>query len=359
MDFLVSVHCLTYNHAAFIEDTMDGFCKQDTHFPFVCVIVDDASIDGEQTVIMKYIHEHFEIDDDYVAEEKDDCFFVFAHHKSNLNCCFAVYFLKENFFKRHESKDRFFDVYDEEAKYIALCEGDDYWVASNKLQRQVSFLEEYPDYLMTCCRTYLFSQSKSKMVGENYCYSNSRKISVRDTIYRTGLFISTCSIVYQKVITNYKPDYWRDCLVGDYPLQIACVLKGKAWYFNEAMSVYRINNSGSWMGCQNWAEGGADLNRRQIIESRVKMLKGFAKDFSQYEKLFSNKIADEINRNIPYRRVSREKVESYLDYFSNDIKQFNLRWRIDLLFRKCRVPAVRYIYQRIFNSRFLARNMYY
>ena len=57
--YMVRVSCMTYNHASYIEDAMNGFCMQETSFPFVCTIVDDASTDGEQDVIQKYLNEHF------------------------------------------------------------------------------------------------------------------------------------------------------------------------------------------------------------------------------------------------------------------------------------------------------------
>jgi len=72
IDFLVSVRCLTYNHAAYIRDTMDGFCMQQTYFPFVCVILDDASTDGEQEVIKNYLALHFEESGEGQIEETDD-----------------------------------------------------------------------------------------------------------------------------------------------------------------------------------------------------------------------------------------------------------------------------------------------
>ena len=62
MDFLVCARCFTYNHAPYIEDAMNGFCMQQTHFPYVCVIVDDASTDGESEVIKNYLQTHFDLD---------------------------------------------------------------------------------------------------------------------------------------------------------------------------------------------------------------------------------------------------------------------------------------------------------
>ena len=61
--FKVCVRCMTYNHSAFIEDAMNGFCMQRTNFPFVCIIVDDASTDSEQEVIKNYLQKNFLLED--------------------------------------------------------------------------------------------------------------------------------------------------------------------------------------------------------------------------------------------------------------------------------------------------------
>ena len=90
--FKICVRCYTYNHAHFIEDTMNGFCMQESDFPFVCCIVDDASMDGEQEVIKKYLLEHFDLDNKIVRnEETDDYVLTLARHKTNMSCYFAVY----------------------------------------------------------------------------------------------------------------------------------------------------------------------------------------------------------------------------------------------------------------------------
>ena len=62
LKYKVCVRCATFNHAPYIKATMGGFCMQQTGFPFICVIIDDASKDGEQQVIMQYLHDHFEIE---------------------------------------------------------------------------------------------------------------------------------------------------------------------------------------------------------------------------------------------------------------------------------------------------------
>lgn len=356
-----AIHCLTYNHSQFIEKAMNGFCEQKTQFPFICILIDDASTDDSQKIILKYLNDFFEIDNNeiYNRESTDDYDLYFSRHKTNNNCYFAFYLLKYNYYSINKSKIDLFTRWDDKVDYIAICEGDDYWIDSAKLQKQCVFLENHSNYSMVCNRTVLFSQKEGRFVGENYCYLRSRDITVKDMIYRTGLFVSTCSIVYRREVCENKPDYWRFCAVGDYPLQIACVMKGKCWYMNEAMSVYRINNPSSWMGNQNWSGGGCDPKRKIVIESRIRMFKGFALDYPQYNKLLNNKIADEINRNIPGRDSGISSVYKHLLLFSDEIKKYSLRWKLDLFFRKSRIPYVRGLYTRLFMRSYCHKVLHY
>ena len=103
--FKVCVRCFTFNQAKYIEDTMNGFVMQQTDFPFVCCIVDDASTDGEQDVIKMYMDMHFDYSPTSVSFEKDTDYahIHYAQHKENKNCYFAVLFLKRNLHFRKES----------------------------------------------------------------------------------------------------------------------------------------------------------------------------------------------------------------------------------------------------------------
>ena len=157
-NFKVCVRCLTYNHALFIEEAMNGFCMQETSFPFVCCVVDDASTDGEPEIIRKYLQEHFDLEDKTIVrnEETDDYVLTFARHKTNHNCFFVVLYLKYNHHGKQELKRRklhYVSKWEDNCKYIAFCEGDDYWVDKRKLQKQVQVLEENSECVISFCKT--------------------------------------------------------------------------------------------------------------------------------------------------------------------------------------------------------------
>ena len=142
MDYLVGIICMTYNQSAYITDALKGFAMQQTDFPFVAVVVDDASTDGEQEVIKAYVDEHFDRSEEkgYKQWETEDARWTFARHKENDNCLFVTVFLKRNLFREPEKKEEVLKGW-MDAKYIAICEGDDYWVDPLKLQKQVDILE--------------------------------------------------------------------------------------------------------------------------------------------------------------------------------------------------------------------------
>lgn len=355
--FLVRVNCMTYNHAPYIVDTMNGFVIQQTTFPFVCIIVDDASTDGEQKVIQDYLNKNFVLsgNEDYHHDETEDYVRIFTRHKTNCNCYFVVLYLKYNHYSIKKIKGPYYKEWTK-TKYIAMCEGDDYWIVNDKLQKKIMLLESNPNCTMVCNRTKLYSERQKKFVGENYCYSKSRYVNVKDVIYRTGLFISTCSIVYRKTIIDNIPDYWRKCKVFDYPLQIMCAMKGDVFYFNDIMSVYRVENSDSWMGRQKW--GKLDIGRLEVIKSQVNMFKGFGVDFPKYQYFFYRKVANHINRNIS-NSFSQKEIKQYRAFFSKEIENYSFFQKLDLLIRQLGIPKITGLYIRLFQSQYNQRKLVY
>lgn len=328
--FKVVVSCITYNHSKYIEEAFNGFCMQNTDFPFLCTIVDDCSTDGEQGVIINYLKTHFEFNG---AQEKEtkDYKSIFVRHKTNTNCFFGVFLLKYNHTQIKKPKKQYIELFDKTAKYVALCEGDDYWIDEKKLQKQVSFLDSHPDYTMVCNRIKTYSEKEKAFKTEQYCYKKSREIDFKDIVYRTGLFIPTCSIVYRPEVRNNYPDYCARCKVGDYPLQIMCGIKGKTYYFDDLMSVYRVGNSNSWMGKQKF--GTYSQQRIEVIKSMIDMFKGFRNDYPHFKSIFDNKIANYINRGIPMRSKDKEGQQKYLRFFKKDFDSMSFFWKIDAFIR--------------------------
>ena len=248
--YLVSVRCFTYNHAPYIKDALNGFCMQETTFPFVCTIVDDASTDGEQKVIKKYMDEHFDLNDDSVVrnEETDDYYLTFTQHKTNKNCYFAVLFLKYNHYSIKKPKKSYLTEWVEGSKYTAVCEGDDYWIDPKKLQKQIDFMESHPNHSL-CIHAYRREEFKGDDVLSVDIHKYSNNIDIipdKDVVCNMGLLAATASMVYREAAVVEYPEWTNKAPVGDRPLQLVLFARGHISYINEVMSVYRIGVPGSW-----------------------------------------------------------------------------------------------------------------
>ena len=193
-DYLLCVRCMTYNHSEYIKDALDGFCMQRTKFPFYTVVFDDASTDGEQEVIKSYMERHFEFSEGSGCKqwETEEAVFVFARHKENENCYFLVVYLKKNLYKTPR-KDELIKEWCV-AKYIALCEGDDYWTDPLKLQKQVDFLEEHEDFSICFHEAKVFNQAEGRFVEDKIRMVPSETDIIE---LAKGNFIHTMTVMYR------------------------------------------------------------------------------------------------------------------------------------------------------------------
>ncbi len=248
--YMVRVSCMTFNHAHYIEDAMNGFCMQETNFPFVCTIIDDCSTDGEQDVIKNYLEAHFDLEDSSVVrnEETDDYFLTFAQHKTNKNCYFAVLFLKYNHHSIKKPKKPYIEEWSD-TKYVAMCEGDDYWIDTNKLQKQILFMEEHHDHTL-CVHAYRRDGYEGEKIinsTEVHLFQDNVETVPDEVVLKgTGMFAATATMLYRNDARREYPDWARHTPIGDRPLQLVLFSRGNIGYLNEVMSVYRIGVPGSW-----------------------------------------------------------------------------------------------------------------
>lgn len=256
-NFLVEVRCLTFNHSKYITDAMNGFCMQQTNFPFVCCIIDDASTDGEQEIINNYLQENFELSEESgaIRKETEDAFITFACHKKNNNCYFAVYYLKENHYSKKKSKNPYWDEYGKDCSYIAYCEGDDNWIAPLKLQKQVDCLEK--DKTFSCCFSSVRWVDKSgiKLAGTfppkqtSFCLGTiTLEVFLKEDFAKGKWSIQLSGFMVRAVVDKTFRRMLRGPLkkypFGDYPLFITAFLLGNCYFIGEEMSCYRVMSGG-------------------------------------------------------------------------------------------------------------------
>lgn len=304
-DILVSVCCITYNQVFYIRQCLDGFLMQKTNFKFEVIIHDDCSTDGTTDVIREYVEKY----PDLIKP-------IFQERNQYQNGC-----------KRILATFVYPKV---QGKYIALCEGDDYWTDPLKLQKQVDFLESHPDYSMACNSTGWYSQRCGYLKRIGLKSNKDKDLKIKNIIIRGGLYISTCSLIFRKIILDNYPDYCKRCHVGDFPLQIWAAMQGKVRCFHDVMSIYRVDNPASWVGKQK-ASILSDNSLNGIL-SEIRMLQGFANDFPKYKKYFDNRIKVYIISKFPNKEKDFDSSILYMNKLSPEINKYG--WFLKFLLRK-------------------------
>lgn len=240
--FKVCCRCFTFNQAKYITDAMNGFTIQQTSFPFVCAIVDDASTDGEQEVIKQYVEENFDLSEGSVSYKKETEYahIIYAQHKTNKNCYFAVLYLKENHYSQRKPKMGYLSEWRDKCEYEALCEGDDYWIDPDKLQKQADFLNANPDYGMCYSKAKKYIQESNTYSKRNSGYVlNTYKdllISGNPVPTLTSLFRTDLQKKYNDIVKPGEKN-WK---MGDYPFWIFVAHESKIHMFDDFFGVYRV-----------------------------------------------------------------------------------------------------------------------
>ncbi len=222
IDCLVAVNCLVYNHARFLRQCLDGFVMQKTDFKFIVLVHDDASTDSSQTIIEEY------------RKQYPDLFFP----------CYETvnqYSLGANALSSALRKA----IEQTNAKYIAVCEGDDYWTVSDKLKRQVDFLEKNPDYSLCFHKAEELWDEDGRIVP-NYCSFEAGDYELKEIFQKKA--IPTASALYRREI--YDCEYYRyvfshaNTPFRDNLTWYCCSLFGKFKCLDMTASVYRRHCNG-------------------------------------------------------------------------------------------------------------------
>lgn len=244
---LVSVVMITYGHEKYIQQAIEGIFMQKTKYAVELIISNDASPDNTDEVINKTINNvpaNFEV--------------KYTRQTTNLR-------MIPNFL---------WALNQAQGKYIAICEGDDYWTDENKLQKQIDFLESHPEVGLTCteCSRYFQDTDNFLYPKKNY---KSREIQLKELLFfnpvvtLTTLFRSEFLIDINMFFQNeFKPE-WK---MGDYPIWIIIALKAKIKKFSDVTGVYRV--------LANSASSRNNLNSElQFIQSSFEIKMHFINEF--------------------------------------------------------------------------------
>ena len=246
-EYKVLVRCFTFNHSKYIVDALKGFIMQQTDFPFVCVVVDDCSTDGEQDVIKAFLNRECKMED---AEHYDNeiAEIIVVPHQKNVNCTMAVYFLKENHYSQKKDKSIYLNPWREKCKYEALCEGDDYWIDPNKLLIQVTYMDKFPSCSLCFHNAKVLSFRKSLHLNKFHLPQKDRNYhSIH--LFTKGWFVPTASILFKTKDLNIFKNFpqWANIkyIGGDIRTQMFLSTCGYFRYIAKPMSVYRFGVPGS------------------------------------------------------------------------------------------------------------------
>ena len=244
-NYKVLIRCSTYNHSDYIKETLNGFVIQKTNFPFLCLIMDDASTDGEQLLIKKFIEDECDPNRTKIISNDDIAEVVMAHHRANPNCVLLAYLLKINLYGTGK-KEPLIKPWQNLCKYIALCEGDDYWTDPYKLQKQVDFLEANPEYGLVHTSIKRYIQSKNEFINDERKFTISG--DALESLILGESYIATLTVCFRaellnKIDTSYTKESF---MMGDYPQWIEMSRLCKIHYIPDVTSVYRVlENSAS------------------------------------------------------------------------------------------------------------------
>lgn len=224
----VSVYCLAYNHEKYIRDALEGFVSQKTDFRYEVIVHDDASEDGTAEIIREYARRYPEI--------------IRPVFQTENQWSKGVRIVPVHIWPRIRGK------------YIAVCEGDDYWTDYNKLQKQYDYMEAHPNCAL--CFTNAVMQDRAgggertfipySASDRRHFVSGKEDYNLHD-FWRLG-FVPMASYFFKKSSYGELMDSGiPDCPCGDLRIRLFMASQGYAHFMNESTCVYRENVPGSVM----------------------------------------------------------------------------------------------------------------
>lgn len=219
-EIMVSVICNAYNHEPYIAEALQSFVDQKTNFRFEVIVHDDASTDGTAHIIREYAEKYPDIIKPILEIENQ--------HSKGKAITFGI------------------DLPVTKGKYIAICEGDDFWTDVNKLQKQFDMMESDPEISLCChANNRIVASTKKQINVMRSIIGQNGFIDYRDLLSESN-FPHLSSMMLKRSDYVNLPDTFRGLPVGDYPLRAYLLSLGKIYYFDDVMSSYRVMSQSSW-----------------------------------------------------------------------------------------------------------------
>lgn len=292
----VSVLCPAYNHSRYIRDAIESFISQKTSFNFEIVINDDCSTDDTRNIIEEYAQKYPDI--------------------------IVPIYQTENQYSKGTDIIKDILIPKARGKYIAICEGDDYWTDNNKLQLQYDYLESHCDCCL-CVHNAILVNEHKHAIGSVITSKHDGRISTTDVIINGGDYIATSSLFARK--PSIIPPYF-DVISLDYTWQIFFSSLGDYTYcFKKAMSVYRTGSIGSWSSLKS-------INFEAYKKREIDLYYTKQKLRQQFNTYNNNRFTDAIETADKhdrlqcavciedYKKLKREPIKSYIKTLTLKLK---------------------------------------
>ncbi|MFZ6034775.1 MAG: FkbM family methyltransferase [Patescibacteria group bacterium] len=284
---ILTVFCLTYNHDKYIAQALESFVMQKTDFDFEILIHDDASTDNTVKIIREF-------------------------QKKYPNKIKAIIETENQFSKKDADCSIKKALKSIKTKYIAVCEGDDYWTGERKLQLQVDFLEKNKTHNICFHPVRLFYEQGDGKERIYPDYPDLKEFSIAELLKRN--YIATSSVMYRRI--SYEKMSRKNFMPNDWYLSLFHARSGKIGFINKIMSVYRRHNDGIWWNIHKNPQEHFNKFGKYQLQMLLELLKLFIdKDHKEIVLKNANELIMQINDGA--KNISHELKE--LDKFKKPI----------------------------------------
>lgn len=320
-DMMVSICCITYNQDGYIKDALDGFLKQKTSFPYEVLIHDDASTDRTAQIIREYAERYPDIIKPILQTENQ-----YSKGLTNISGTFN--------FPRATGR------------YVAMCEGDDYWVDEEKLQMQVDYMESHPD--CSICFHSAEVQVLERAVTERQMrpFAGNRVVAPEEIIDKRSGY-PTASLLFRTEMVKDLPDFYVQAPIADIPLQLLAAARGYGYYIDRPMCVYRLGGAASWTSMMK--QGDYEGKQQRYFQQMKAMYQGF-------DQMSGGRFHDTVERAVDrlyfLTQVNTRHYETVLDKrYRKFYKELNKRTRFFIRFETAAPGLYRWLQNQFHKER--------